>query len=92
MAESYIPATRRGHVAAAVEGKLYVWGGMRSDLPAVHDHPVKTAFTSVVDVLDLQVKRVLLLIVLTYKKISTPLLYSHRSTSLMRKGDLNHPW
>ena len=59
MAESvfwYEPAPRCAHVAAAVEGKLYVWGGMRRDLPEVHDGPQKTAITSVVDVLDLQVK------------------------------------
>ena len=50
------PAPRFGHVAAAVEQKLYLWGGMRRDLPVVHDSPTKTALTSVVDVLDLQVK------------------------------------
>ena len=52
----YEPAPRYGHVAAAVESKFYVWGGLRRDLPAVHDGPKKTAITSVVDVLDLQVK------------------------------------
>ena len=51
----YEPAPRYAHVAAAVEGKLYVWGGMRRDLPAVHDGPTKTAITSVVDILDPQV-------------------------------------
>ena len=51
----YEPAPRYGHVAAAVEGKLYVWGGKRRDLPAVHDGPAKTGITSVVDVLDPQV-------------------------------------
>ena len=58
MAESvlwYEPAPTRGHVAAAVGGKLYVWGGLRRDLPAVHDAPAKTAITSVVDILDPQV-------------------------------------
>ena len=53
----YEPAPRYGHVAAAVEGKLYVWGGMRRDWPFIHDGPAKTAITSVVDVLDLQVKQ-----------------------------------
>ena len=53
----YEPAPRRGHVAAAVEGKLYVWGGMRRDWPAVHDGPYKTPITSVVDILDPQVKQ-----------------------------------
>ena len=52
----YEPAARFGHVAAAVGYKLYVWGGSRRDLPAVHDGPAKTTLTSVVDVLDLQVK------------------------------------
>ena len=52
----YEPAPRYGHVAAAVEGKLYVWGGMRRGLPLVHDGPKKTAITSVVDILDPQVK------------------------------------
>ena len=51
----YEPAPRYAHVAAAVEGKLYVWGGMRRDLPKLHDGPEKTAITSVVDVLDPQV-------------------------------------
>lgn len=51
----YEPAARWGHVAAAVEDKLYVWGGTRKDSHEVHDGPAKTALTSVVDVLDLQV-------------------------------------
>ena len=48
---------RLGHVAAAVEGKLYVWGGMGRDSSALHDGLEKTAITSVVDVLDLQVNK-----------------------------------
>ena len=52
----YEPAPRYAHVAAAVENKLYVWGGTRRDFLFDHDGPQKTAFTSVVDVLDLQVK------------------------------------
>ena len=58
MAESgdwHEPAARYGHVAAVVEGKLYAWGGLRRDSPLLHDGPAKTALTSVVDVLDLQV-------------------------------------
>ena len=51
----YEPAPRYAHVAATVEGRLYVWGGMRRDWPLVHDGPQKTAITSVVDVLDPQV-------------------------------------
>jgi len=49
------PAARFGHVAAAVNGKLYLWGGLRRDLPKIHDGPSKTKLTSVVDVLDPQV-------------------------------------
>ena len=56
MAESVEPAPRYGHLAAAVEGKLYMWGGLRKDFPKVHDGPTKVALTSVVDVLDLQVR------------------------------------
>ena len=52
------PASRYGHVAAAVEGKLYVWGGVRKDWPYVHDGPQKTVITSVVDVLDPQVIKI----------------------------------
>ena len=52
----YEPAPRYGHVAAAVENKFYVWGGFRRDLPDIHDGPAKVAITSVVDVLDPQVK------------------------------------
>ena len=55
MAEGVEPPPRYGHVAAAVENKLYAWGGCRIDLPKLHDGPAKTAITSVVDVLDLQV-------------------------------------
>ena len=57
----YEPAPRYGHLAAAVEGKLVLWGGFRKDWPFVHDGPAKTAFTSVVDVLDIQVKVYILL-------------------------------
>ena len=53
MAEGDEPSPRYGHVAAAVEEKLYLWGGLRRDLPTVHDD---LAITSVVDVLDTQVK------------------------------------
>ena len=51
----YEPSARFGHVAAAVNGKLYLWGGMRSYLSAIHDGPSKTTLMSVVDVLDPQV-------------------------------------
>ena len=49
------PATRYGHVAAAVNGKLYLWGGMRRDFPEIHSGSSKTALTTVVDILDPQV-------------------------------------
>ena len=51
----YNPPARCGHVAVPVEDKLYVWGGLTRDLPEIHDGPAKTDFTSVLDVLDLQV-------------------------------------
>ena len=59
----YEPAPRRGHLAAAVEQKLYLWEGLRKELPAVHDGPEKATLTSVVDVLDLQVKYLLYMVV-----------------------------
>ena len=58
MAESvgkYEPAPRWGHLAAAVDHKLYLWGGISSDFPEVHDDQAKNSITSVVNVLDLQV-------------------------------------
>lgn len=51
----YEPVARYGHIAAAVDGKLYVWGGRGREWPLIHDGPAKTALTSVVEVLDLQV-------------------------------------
>ena len=51
----YEPAPRYAHVAAAVDGKLYVWGGVRRDSPALDDLE-KTTITSVVDVLDPKVR------------------------------------
>ena len=45
----YEPAARFGHVAAAIDEKLYVWGGFKKDMPEVHGG------TCVVDILDLQV-------------------------------------
>ena len=44
-----------GHVAAAVDGKLYLWGGLRKGAPKIHDGTAKTVYTSMVDVLDPQV-------------------------------------
>ena len=44
-----------GHVAAAIDGKLYLWGGLRKDSPLVHDGDAKTKLTSVVKVFDLEV-------------------------------------
>ena len=69
MAEGVVPAPRYGHVAAAVEQKLYLWGGLRRGFPAVHDGPAKTAVTSVVDVLDLQVKKINYIYIYIYIEI-----------------------
>ena len=57
----YEPAPRWAHVAAAVDDKLYVWGGLRRYLSFVHDGPAKTDITSVVDVLDPQVNLITVL-------------------------------
>ena len=50
------PSERRGHVAAGVEGKLYVWGGRRGyDDEVSHDGPDKAEIIFSVDILDLKV-------------------------------------
>ena len=49
------PAARYSHVAVDIDSKLYVWGGWRKDTPRIHSGQEKTAITSIVDVLDLQV-------------------------------------
>ena len=55
MAGEYAPAARYGHVAAAVEDKVYVWGGSSvSDVS--HDGPDKTDFILTVDILDVKVR------------------------------------
>ena len=51
------PAARRGHVAAAVEDKVYVWGGLLGYAGVSHDGPDKTDIIVKVDVLDLKVRR-----------------------------------
>ena len=71
-------AARRGHVAAAVEDKVYVWGG-RSGIRAFsygsgytevsHDGPDKTDIILTVDILDVKVRNTLILVV----SDSTPL-------------------
>ena len=57
MAGEYEPAARTGHVAAAVEDKVYVWGGRRRRLTVVsHDGPDKTDIILKVDILDVKVR------------------------------------
>ena len=51
------PAERRGHVAAAVVDKVYVWGGYRG-LAVSHDGPDKTSITFEVDILDVKVSTI----------------------------------
>lgn len=51
------PGARRGHVAAAVEDKVYVWGGLLGYTGLSHDGPDKTDVIVKVDVLDLKVRR-----------------------------------
>ena len=53
--QPYMPAGRYSHVAATIDSMLYVWGGWRKDTPQVHSGAEKTAITSTVDVLDLEV-------------------------------------
>ena len=54
MADKYEPAARRGHVAAAVENKVYVWGGRDGDVS--HDGPDKADIILKVDILDVKVR------------------------------------
>ena len=51
----YEPAVRCGHVAAAVEDKVYVWGG-RIAARVSHDGPDKTGFILIVHILDVKVR------------------------------------
>ena len=59
MAGEYEPAARSAHVAAAVEDKVYVWGGAKQSQYAYkevsHDGPDKTAIILKVDILDAKV-------------------------------------
>ena len=52
------PSARWGHVAAGVEGKVYVWGG-RSGHQDSHNGPDKAEFISSVDILDVKVSLIL---------------------------------
>ena len=52
------PSARCGHVAAGVEGKVYVWGGLRRN-HASHNGPDKAEIISSVDILDVKVSLVL---------------------------------
>ena len=53
------PSARFGHVAAGVEGKVYVWGGLRLYQGVSHDGPDKAEIISSVDILDVKVSLVL---------------------------------
>ena len=48
------PSGRYGHVAAGVEGKVYVWGGSRG-YNVSHDGPDKAKIISSADILDVKV-------------------------------------
>ena len=54
------PSARYGHVAAGVEGKVYVWGGRRSYQEVSHDGPDKTELIFSVDILDVKVSLLLI--------------------------------
>ena len=56
MAGEYEPAARWGHVAAAVQDKVYVWGGRSGYTVVSHDGPDKTAIILTVDILDMKVR------------------------------------
>ena len=56
MAGKYEPAARQGHVAAAVEDKVYVWGGHNGYTEVSHDGPDKTTIILTVDILDVKVR------------------------------------
>ena len=54
-----VPSARGGHVAAGVEGKVYVWGGRRLYQEISHDGPDKAEIIFSVDILDLKVSLLL---------------------------------
>ena len=55
------PSARLGHVAAGIEGKVYVWGGRRGIFKEVsHDGPDKTELIFSVDILDVKVSILLI--------------------------------
>ena len=51
------PSARLGHVAAGIEGKVYVWGGYQK---VSHDGPDKTELIFSVDILDVKVSLLLI--------------------------------
>ena len=51
------PSGRYGHVAAGVEGKVYVWGGRRRYDKLSHDGPDKAKLIFSVDILDVKVSQ-----------------------------------
>ena len=59
MAGEYEPAARWGHVAAAVEDKVYVWGGRSGYTEVSHDGPDKTDIVLKIDILDVKVRNTL---------------------------------
>ena len=54
------PSARFGHVAAGVEGKVYVWGDRRSYQEVSHDGPDKAELIFSVDILDVKVSLLLI--------------------------------
>ena len=52
------PSARYGHVAAGVEGKVYVWGGRR-EIQVSHDGSDKAKIIFSVDILDVKVSLLL---------------------------------
>ena len=57
------PSASYGHVAAGVEGKVYVWGGRRGIFKKVsHDGPDKAEIIFSVDILDVKVSRTMVVV------------------------------
>ncbi|XP_019859167.1 PREDICTED: uncharacterized protein LOC109587365 [Amphimedon queenslandica] len=50
----YQPKARWGHSCVPLGNKAVVWGGMQAGLPEVHQSPIKTQCTSVVEVFDVR--------------------------------------
>ena len=70
------PSARYGHVAAGVQGKVYVWGGRRAEVRQVsHDGLYKAEIISSVDILDVKVSLLLRAINVLHMNLMLSLAY-----------------